>query len=156
MYTIAITQSTDPAVNALIAELDRYQSELYPEESNHLLDLASLPQTQLIVMVIRKEEEAVGCGAIVLDDVGRGEMKRVFINPTHRGQRLGEKLLAELETAALQRGCRTLQLETGIHQHAAICLYQRCGYEVCDAFAPYQPDPLSVFMVKPLAHPVTQ
>lgn len=156
MYTIAITQSTDPAVNALIAELDRYQSELYPEESNHLLDLASLPQNQLIVMVIRKEEEAVGCGAIVLDDVGRGEMKRVFINPTHRGQRLGEKLLAELETAALQRGCRTLQLETGIHQHAAICLYQRCGYEVCDAFAPYQPDPLSVFMVKPLAHPVTQ
>ena len=154
MYTIAITQSTDPAVNALIAELDRYQSTLYPEESNHLLDLASLPQNQLIVMVIRKGEEAVGCGAIVLDDVGRGEMKRVFINPTHRGQRLGEKLLAELETAALQRGCRTLQLETGIHQHAAICLYQRCGYEVCDAFAPYQPDPLSVFMVKPLAHPV--
>ena len=156
MYKIAITQSTDPAVNALIAELDRYQSTLYPEESNHLLDLASLPQNQLIVMVIRKGEEAVGCGAIVLDDVGRGEMKRVFINPTHRGQRLGEKLLAELETAALQRGCRTLQLETGIHQHAAICLYQRCGYEVCDAFAPYQPDPLSVFMVKPLAHPVTQ
>lgn len=156
MYTIAITQSTDPAVNALIAELDRYQSALYPEESNHLLDLASLPQNQLIVMVIRKGEEAVGCGAIVLYDAGRGEMKRVFINPTHRGQRLGEKLLAELETAALQRGCRTLQLETGIHQHAAICLYQRCGYKVCDAFAPYQPDPLSVFMVKPLAHPVTQ
>ncbi|MFU0921889.1 GNAT family N-acetyltransferase [Kluyvera sichuanensis] len=156
MYTIAITPSTDPTVNALIAELDRYQSTLYPEESNHLLDLTSLPQNQLIVMVIRKGEEAVGCGAIVLDDTGSGEMKRVFINPTHRGQRLGEKLLAELETAALQRGCRTLQLETGIHQHAAICLYQRCGYEVCDAFAPYQPDPLSVFMVKPLAHPVTQ
>ena len=156
MYTIAITPSADPAVNALIAELDRYQSALYPEESNHLLDLASLPQNQLIVMVIRKGEEAVGCGAIVLDDAGRGEMKRVFINPTHRGQRLGEKLLAELETAALQRGCRTLQLETGIHQHAAICLYQRCGYKVCDAFAPYHPDPLSVFMVKPLVHPVTQ
>ena len=156
MYTIAITPSTDPTVNALIAEFDRYQSTLYPEESNHLLDLTSLPQNQLIVMVIRKGEEAVGCGAIVLDDTGSGEMKRVFINPTHRGQRLGEKLLAELETAALQRGCRTLQLETGIHQHAAICLYQRCGYEVCDAFAPYQPDPLSVFMVKPLAHPVTQ
>lgn len=156
MYTIAITPSADPAVNALIADLDRYQSALYPEESNHLLDLASLPQNQLIVMVIRKGEEAVGCGAIVLGDAGRGEMKRVFINPTHRGQRLGEKLLAELETAALQRGCRTLQLETGIHQHAAICLYQRCGYKVCDAFAPYNPDPLSVFMVKPLAHPVTQ
>lgn len=155
MYTIAITPSTDPTVNALIAELDRYQSTLYPEESNHLLDLTSLSQNQLLVMVIRKGEEAVGCGAIVLDDAGSGEMKRVFINPTHRGQRLGEKLLAELETAALQRGCRTLQLETGIHQHAAICLYQRCGYEVCDAFAPYQPDPLSVFMVKPLVHPVT-
>lgn len=156
MYSTAMTHAADPDVNALIAELDRYQEALYPEESNHLLDLSQLPSEQLIVMLIRKGEEAVGCGATVLGDAGQGEMKRVFINPTHRGQRLGEKLLAELESAAWQRGCRMLQLETGIHQHAAICLYQRCGYEVCDAFAPYQPDPLSVFMMKPLVHPVMQ
>lgn len=150
MYTIAITSPADPHVKMLIAELDRYQSALYPAESNHLLDLSQLPESQIIVMLIRHGDQPVGCGAVVLGDDGAGEMKRVFIDPTHRGQRLGEKLLAELETVAHQRGCHTLQLETGIHQHAAICLYQRCGYAVCEAFAPYPPDPLSVFMTKPL------
>lgn len=154
MYTIAMTSSADAGIHALIAALDRYQTELYPQESNHLVDLSQLPQEQLVLMAIRYGQEAVGCGAIVVGDDGRAEMKRVYIDDTHRGQRLGEKLLAELEAAAWQRGCHTLQLETGIHQPAAIRLYERRGYEVCDAFAPYQPDPLSVFMTKSLAHPV--
>jgi putative acetyltransferase len=62
----------------------------------------------------------------------------------------GRKLLAALEAKARQRDCHTLRLETGIHQHAAIALYTRNGYQTRCAFAPYQPDPLSVFMEKPL------
>lgn len=77
-------------------------------------------------------------------------MKRVYIDPQHRGQQLGEKLLAALEEKARRRDCHTLRLETGIHQHAAITLYTRNGYQTRCAFAPYQPDPLSVFMEKPL------
>lgn len=34
----------------LIAALDRYQSELYPAESNHLLDLSALPDASLILI----------------------------------------------------------------------------------------------------------
>ena len=71
MYSTAITHAANPDVNALIAELDRYQEALYPEESNHLLDLSQLPSEQLIVMLIRKGEEAVGCGAIVLGEEDR-------------------------------------------------------------------------------------
>ena len=156
MYTIAMTTPADAGIHSLIAALDRYQMALYPQESNHLVDLSQLPQDQLVLLAIRHGEQAIGCGAIVVGDDGRAEMKRVYIDDTHRGQRLGEKLLAELEAAAWQRGCHTLQLETGIHQPAAIRLYERCGYAVCEAFAPYQPDPLSVFMTKALTHSVTQ
>ncbi|MEX3019777.1 GNAT family N-acetyltransferase [Kluyvera sp. STS39-E] len=156
MYTIAMTSPSAAAIGPLIAALDRYQTELYPQESNHLVDLTQLPEERLVVMLIRHGQEAIGCGAVVLGDDGRAEMKRVYIDTTHRGQRLGEKLLAELETAASLRGCHTLQLETGIHQHAAIRLYERSGYAICEAFSPYQPDPLSVFMTKPLAHQAAQ
>ncbi len=99
-------------------------------------------------MVIRHQGEAVGCGAVMLNADGSGEIKRVYIDARHRGQRLGEKLMAALEAAARSRGCHTLQLETGIHQHAAVKLYERCGYTHTAPFAPYQPDPLSVFMRK--------
>lgn len=151
MYSITSESPAHPDIINLIAALDRYQSALYPAESNHLLDLTGLSDHALIMMVIRDRQlNAVGCGAIVLNGDGSGEMKRVYIDPTHRGQQLGEKLLAALEDEAQSRGCHTLRLETGIKQLSAIRLYERCGYQRCEAFPPYAPDPLSLFMEKML------
>ncbi|HBX14143.1 MAG TPA: GNAT family N-acetyltransferase, partial [Leclercia adecarboxylata] len=111
MYSITSESPAHPDIIALIAELDRYQSALYPAESNHLLDLTGLPAHTLIMMVIRDRQlNAVGCGAVVLNADGSGEMKRVYIDPAHRGQRLGEKLLAALEDEAFSRSCHTLRL----------------------------------------------
>ncbi|NIF35058.1 GNAT family N-acetyltransferase [Enterobacter sp. Tr-810] len=151
MYSITSESSHHPDIINLIAALDRYQSELYPAESNHLLDLSELTEENLILMVIRDQQlTAVGCGAVVLNGDGTGEMKRVYIDPTHRGQHLGETLLAALEDEALSRHCHTVRLETGIKQHAAVRLYERCGYEMRLPFAPYTADPLSLFMEKAL------
>lgn len=149
MYTFTPATASQPDVRALIAALDAYQAQLYPAESNHLLDLAALPPEKVIMhAIVHASGEMVGCGAIVLNDDGTGEMKRVFIDERHRGQQLGEKLLDALERAAIERGCHTLRLETGIKQQAAIRLYTRCGYQQRDAFAPYAQDPLSIFMEK--------
>ena len=121
MYSINSESARHPDILSLIAALDRYQSELYPAESNHLIDLAALPETSLILMVIRDQQlQAVGCGAIVLNGDGTGEMKRVYIDPAHRGQHLGETLLAALEDEALSRHCHTVRLETGIKQRAGL------------------------------------
>ncbi|WP_312686251.1 GNAT family N-acetyltransferase [Kosakonia sp.] len=151
MYHIAEATADQPEIIALIAALDSYQSALYPAESNHLLDLAALPPASLILRkIVHSDGGAVGCGAVVLNSDGSGEMKRVFIDPAHRGQQLGERLIAALERAAHDRFCHTLRLETGIRQLSAIKLYERCGYQTCPAFAPYQDDPLSLFMEKSL------
>ena len=151
MYSITSESAHHPDILTLIAALDRYQSELYPAESNHLLDLSVLAEDSLILMIIRDPQlKAVGCGAIVLNGDGAGEMKRVYIDPAHRGQHLGETLLAALEDEALSRHCHTVRLETGIKQHAAVRLYEQCGYEMRPAFAPYVDDPLSLFMEKAL------
>ena len=151
MYTFIPASASQPGIRALIAALDAYQTELYPAESNHLLDLASLPSESVIMhAVVDASGEMVGCGAIVLNDDGTGEMKRGYIDARHRGQQLGDKLLDALENAALLRECHTLRLETGIKQQAAVRLYTRCGYQQRGAFAPYAEDPLSIFMEKRL------
>lgn len=151
MYSITSESPAHPDIIELIAALDSYQCELYPAESNHLLDLRDLPASALILMAIRDVHlKAVGCGAIVLKGDGTGEMKRVYIDPAHRGQHLGETLLAALEDEALSRSCHTVRLETGIRQAAAVRLYERYGYQQRDAFPPYQEDPLSLFMEKVL------
>ena len=90
----------------------------------------------------------------MLNGDGTGEMKRVYIDPAHRGQHLGETLLAALEDEALSRHCHTVRLETGIKQRAAVRLYEQCGYDLRPAFAPYADDPLSLFMEKALVEDV--
>nr|VUD32044.1 N-acetyltransferase GCN5 [Raoultella sp. NCTC 9187] len=74
MYTIAPTSLSHPDLTALIAQLDAFQESLYPAESNHLVDLSQLQAESVIVLLIRDDsQQAVGCGAIVLDDDGFGE-----------------------------------------------------------------------------------
>ena len=61
MYSITAESAHHPDILHLIAALDRYQSELYPAESNHLLDLTKLPTASLILMIIRDRQlHAVG------------------------------------------------------------------------------------------------
>ena len=155
MYTVIPASANQPEICQLIAALDAWQSQLYPQESNHLLTLSEIPEAALILLALRHESgETVGCGAVVLDGEGAGEMKRVYIDARHRGQKLGELLIDALEKAALARGCHTLRLETGIKQPSAVTLYTRCGYQQRSAFAPYAEDPLSIFMEKALTEDV--
>jgi putative acetyltransferase len=47
-------------------------------------------------------------------------------------------------------GVEMLRLETGVVSHAALALYQKAGFQRREPFAGYRPDPLSVFMERPL------
>jgi putative acetyltransferase len=77
-----------------------------------------------------------------------GELKRMYVSPRGRGQGVGRKLLALLESQAIGSGCKLLMLETGPYQREALALYASAGYERRARFADYTNDPLSVFMQK--------
>ena len=150
MPTIAFESPDQPDVIALIAELDAYQDSLYPPESVHALDLASLKQANVLFAVARDSKgQAIGCGAIVLGPEF-GELKRVYVSPRGRGQGVAKKLLALLESRAIGSGCKLLKLESGPYQHEALALYASVGYERRGPFGGYTNDPLSVFMQKHL------
>jgi putative acetyltransferase len=148
--TLAIGQEppNQPDVMALIEALDAYANALYPPESNHLLDIAALSDPAVAFLVVRDGGEAVGCGAVLRDPRGFGEVKRMYVRRGERGRGIGRRMLAEIE--AIARGGRLpmLRLETGIHNTEALALYRRAGFEECSAFGDYAPDPLSVFMEK--------
>ena len=149
--TIAFESPDQPDVIALIADLDAYQDTLYPPESRHSLDLASLKQPNVLFAVARDSEgEAIGCGAIVLWPEF-GELKRMYVSPRGRGHGVARKLLALLESRAMSFGCKLLKLETGPYQREALALYASAGYERRGPFGDYSNDPLSVFMQKYIA-----
>jgi putative acetyltransferase len=137
-----------PDVLPLIAALDAQMTALYPPESNHLLDIAALSDPAVTFLVVRDGEAVVGCGALLRDPRGWGEVKRMYVRPDRRGRGIGSQVLAELEAIARDARLPLLRLETGIHNADALTLYCRAGFAECEAFGDYRPDPLSVFMEK--------
>ncbi|VWC55422.1 GCN5-like N-acetyltransferase [Burkholderia aenigmatica] len=149
--TIAFESPDQPDVIALIADLDAYQDTLYPPESRHALDIASLKQCNVLFAVARDGEgNAIGCGAIVLNPEF-GELKRMFVSPRGRGQGVARKLMTMLESRAIDSGCKVIRLETGPYQPEALALYASAGYQHREPFGDYTDDPLSVFMQKHIA-----
>jgi putative acetyltransferase len=145
---IKLETPNQPEVVALIDLLDEYQLSLYPPECVYSLDINSLLQPNVLFAVARNAEgAAIGCGAMVVTPE-YGEVKRMFVHPSARGQGVAQRLLGMLEAEAQARGCRHFMLETGPSQPEAIGLYQRLGYSVRGPYGDYRDDPLSVFMEK--------
>ncbi len=71
-------------------------------------------------------------------------------SPEARGLGIGGAILQAIERRARQLGLGELKLETGTAQPEALGLYRAAGYRPCAAFADYRPDPLNLFLAKPL------
>jgi ribosomal protein S18 acetylase RimI-like enzyme len=52
-------------------------------------------------------------------------------------------MLDPLVAHASERGLTVIRLETGIHQHEAIALYEQSGFRRIVPFGPYRDDPVS-------------
>jgi putative acetyltransferase len=144
----------DPAqadVINLIAASDEYLASLYPAESNHSLDIASLGRPEVTFFVARLDGKAVGCGAILRDKKEYAEIKRMFVARDARGTGVGRRILEKLEAAAIEQGYTMLRLETGVSQPEAIALYRSSGFVEIEPFGDYMADPLSIFMEKRLS-----
>lgn len=150
MIDLAIESPDQHEIRALLQASDTYMAELYPAESNHMLNVGELCRPQVTFIVARMGGRAVGCGAFVESSDGWAEIKRMFVSPVARGQNVGRRLLHKLEATALDKGIPLLRLETGTKQPEALALYRSAGFVEIGPFGKYRPDPLSIFMEKPL------
>lgn len=146
---IRLENPDQPEVLALLSASDTYHAALYPAESNHLVDLASLQSAETSFYVARVDGAVRGIGAILRQD-GYAEIKRMFVDPKARGLKLGTRLLAALEADARTVGLKCLRLETGTQQLEAVALYEAAGFRKIGPFGAYRPDPNSLFMEKTL------
>ena len=146
-----------PEVMALLGELDRYLATLYAPEDNHILDVQALLAPDVLFLVARHQGQAVACGAVrcmpaesQTDGQAYGEIKRMYVDPAARGQRLGVAMIDALESHLRERGIAQALLETGADQLEAVRLYERRGYRPRGAFGGYPDNGLSVFYGKRL------
>jgi putative acetyltransferase len=100
--------------------------------------------------VVREDGRAVGCGGIARFDEQRGEVKRMYVVPAHRGRGLGRLILDAIEAEARELGYRGLVLETGDLQHEAVGLYRSVGFMPIPCYGVYASRTTSVCYEKVL------
>lgn len=148
-----------PDVIAALGALDRYLESLYPPEANHILDLQALRAPDIRFLVARSADGVlVGTAACRLmpGEPGTqgqpyGEVKRMYVDPARRGERIGARLLQALEAEMANERLTLALLETGADQTEAVRLYQRADYARRSAFGGYPDNGLSLFFTKTLA-----
>jgi putative acetyltransferase len=150
--TVATEPFDSPDVQRLVAALDAGLAELYRPSQMFGRNLRP-EQTESgrgTFLIARLDGQAVGCGAIRLLSGGDAEVKRMYVEPSVRGQGIGKMVLERLEATAFELGARRLVLETGIHQREAIELYRRHGFTSVDCWGEYAGSHTSLCLEKHL------
>ena len=144
-------------VVVLLTALDHYLETLYPPQANHILSVQELLAPEVRFFVAWLDEKIVGTGAVRLvrgepATAGQcyGEIKRMYVDPAHRGLRIGQQLLQTLEACLKEEEVSLALLETGPEQRQAVRLYGRCGYGLRGPFGNYPDNGLSVYFSKQL------
>jgi ribosomal protein S18 acetylase RimI-like enzyme len=147
---IAREPADSPDAAALVLELEAHLETHYPVESRRGFSVDRLVAEGVRFFVLRVDGRPAGCGGILLVEGAAsggpayGEVKRMYVRPAYRGLGLGERILGRLGDEARAHGLSVLRLETGVHQRAAIALYERVGFRRIAPFGPYTDDPLSL------------
>ena len=95
------------------------------------------PEGELLVAV--EGEDVLGMIAYHKHSDTRCEMKRLYVKPSCRGMKLGEKLIEELIAHARQAGYKEMVLDTIVPLQSAIHLYKKLGFTECE---PYYHNPM--------------
>lgn len=131
--------------------LDEHLSDMYatsPAESVHALDHSVLVDAGITFYTAREHGFLVGCGALKHLCDEEAEIKSMRTAAPARRRGVAALLLARIIGEARAKGYARLSLETGTEDYfaAARRLYQRHGFEECEAFGTYASDRYSTFM----------
>ncbi|MEV6013555.1 GNAT family N-acetyltransferase [Streptomyces sp. NPDC051976] len=141
-----------PEIARFLEEHVQQMRSLTPPESKHALDLDGLRKPGITFWSVLDGDALVGCGAIKRLDEGHAELKAMRITPARKRSGIASLLLAHIIAEAQRAGFTRLSLETGAAEFflPARKLYEKFGFDYCEPFADYKPDPSSAFMTRKL------
>ncbi|MGE0501907.1 MAG: GNAT family N-acetyltransferase [Rhizobiaceae bacterium] len=111
-----------------IERVSRYfEPRLFEPELAGLPGKFAPPKGSLLVAYI--DGRAMGC--VAMRDLGDGvcEMKRMYVADEARGHGVGRALVSHLIADAKAAGHAVMRLDTSMHQHAAMTLYEQAGFQ---------------------------
>lgn len=149
--TVRVEDPRQRDVEAMLRAGEAFARSLYRPEECFLLPVGELARTGTTVFVARNDSgAALGMAALVEQEPGTAELKRLFVEDAARGRGVADAIMDALERVAREQGIHTLRLETGTRSAAALRFYARHGYARIPAFGPYVDSTTSVCMERTL------
>lgn len=136
MLTIIRTDASHQDFQTLVRLLDADLAIRDGADHSFYAQFNKIDNLQHVIVAYLKDLP-VACGAIKPFDENTVEIKRMFVQPDFRGQRIAEQVLAALELWASELHATSCVLETSYKQPEAIRLYERCGYERIPNYGQY-------------------
>ncbi len=115
----------------------------YDEELNHLEGKYGAPYGRLYLAYYYGN--AAGCIGLKKIDGQDCEMKRLYVRPQFRGNKIGEQLVQKIITDAKEIGYRCMLLDTLPFLESAIFLYKKFGFCTTECYN-NSPISTSIFM----------
>lgn len=119
-------------------------------------ELAGLPgryaPPQGRLLIAWNGSEPLGCVALRPIDASACEMKRLYVRPASRGERLGQRLVDRLCAEARSAGYRRICLDTLPAMTEAIGLYAANGFRPIEPYV-FNPIPGALFLGRELGDP---
>lgn len=152
---IVVDDLSGPEIAGFLDEHVQEMRSITPLESKHALDLDGLRSPEVLFWSVWDGDTLVGCAAIKRLDAGHAELKSMRTAPTRKRSGIASLLLEHIISEAKRIGFARLSLETGSAEffRPARNLYEKFGFDYCEPFAEYSPDPNSVFMTRALQEP---
>ena len=85
------------------------------------------PQGALLLALV--DEEIAGCVAVRKFETNICEMKRLYIRPHYRGDKIGRMLAEKIIDEAIRLGYSTMLLDTLTHLKEAMALYRSLDFK---------------------------
>ena len=137
MEKLVRTDSSNSDFISLVALLDADLAQRDGEEHGFYSQFNGITHLKHTI-VLYENNIPLACGAFKPFDKTTVEVKRMFVQPNHRGKGIASKVLSGLEVWAKEVGYTSCILETGLRQPEAIALYKKNGYKIIPNYPPYQ------------------
>lgn len=148
--TISPESPAGSDAQSLLRALDAQLAARYGAAFRPDLDRESLLSPDVTFVVARRDDEAVGCGALVRHGRRFVELKRMYVEPTARGLGAGRAIVEALERIAHDEGYRTARLEIGAKEVEAIAMIEATGYRKRGPYAEGRDDGATLFYERSL------
>ena len=132
------TDGSDDAFREFYLKTEDYYSKIVGGTSKRAGFVPyNLSETITDVLIAYRDGVPVGCAGLKRYSDSDVEIKRVWVEPEARGQKIASRMMDLLEEKARQMNYRRAILQTRPIMPDAVGLYEKRGYFLIDNYPPY-------------------